>query len=106
MSQTKDESGKSNEPISEENEQSVDNSVTEEKENAKQSESQKQPPKQGLRYKQRRTRTRWVTPAGRGQTPRAKRARTHTESLSGLEGTPTPFNIHRLMKETPVCHIS
>lgn len=99
MGDTKDESVNS---ISEETEQSVNmNTLTEETGNATQANSQKQPPKQGLSYKQRRSRTRWVTPAGRVQTPRTKRARTHTESLSSVEGTPTPFNLHESDERDP-----
>ena len=102
MSDTKDESVSNNESIAEENEQSVNmNSVTEERMNATQHESHEQPPNQGLSYKQRRSRTRWAPTAGRVQTPRAKRARTHTESLSSVEGTPTPFNTHESDERDP-----
>lgn len=44
------------------------------------------PPKR--RFRQRRSGANWTSPNGRVQTPRAKRSRTHTSSLSSLERTP------------------
>ena len=46
---------------------------------------QRPPLKSSINFRQRRSGSRWITPHGRVQTPRSKRARTYTDSLSSVD---------------------